>query len=246
LFLLGLSAQGLLSRVVVSVFLIIAGLLLFLCNLGWLPIHNVWDYWPAIFIVFGIARWIEHRSPSSQFWAAAMIIFGSLYLCISVGWLHIRSSGGSLPLAILFIALGVAALTKILDSRAPVAQITGAPRSREFDPNVLSDAVIFGSVNRRVESSDFRGGLITSVLGSVELDLRRASIQRERPVILEIVSVLGSVKLRIPESWRVSIVGTPVLGSYEDRTIPQARDDVFRGNLMVSGSCVLGSIEIDN
>jgi predicted membrane protein len=175
-----------------------------------------------------------------------MIIFGSLYLCISVGWLHIRSSDGSLPLAILFIAFGVAALAKILDSRASIARGTAAFRPAEFDPNVLSDAAILGSVNRRVESSDFRGGLITSVLGSVELDLRRASIQQERPVYLEIVSVLGTVKIRIPESWRVSVVGTPVLGSYEDRTIPQARDDVFRANLMVSGCSIMGSIEVDN
>ncbi|MBV9265759.1 MAG: hypothetical protein JO061_06290 [Acidobacteriaceae bacterium] len=250
---LGLSAHGKLSPVVLSVSLILAGLLLFLVNLGWLPIHNVWACWPVAFIVFGIARAMESRSASSHIWSVGAIFFGALFLCINMGWLHMRTSDDSWMLAIVFVVIGLGALTKAVEPRTATQVPRATPRPDPphqgipFDPDFLNDSAILGSVQRRVETNDFKGGVITSVLGTIELDLRRACIhQPERPINLEVVAVLGTVKLRIPESWRLTIIGTPVLGSYEDKTIPQARVEALNGRLLVSGSCVLGSVEIEN
>jgi predicted membrane protein len=231
-----------------AIFLIIAGVLLFLGNIGWLPVHDIWKYWPLLMIGGGIAKWLNSYSLYGRTWGFLITALGVLYLGLMLGFFHIKTTGGSWPLSILFIVFGIAALAKTLDaeSRAQRASNT-APAGRIGDADTLNDTALLGSLNRRFETANFRGGVLTALLGSVELDLRRAQISDpDKLVRIEVIAVLGSVKLRIPETWRLGLLGTPILGSYEDKTIPQARVDQATATLTITGSCILGSVEIEN
>jgi Domain of unknown function (DUF5668) len=244
------------SRLYLSVLLIIAGLLLFLGNLGLFPLHSVWELWPLVLVALGLGRLNDCTDPAGRIWASAMIIFGGVFFCISMGFLHLRAHDGSWPLAVGLIAFGVLALTKTFEHPQPPRphpQPFG-PEETPFNPNpmppdadILNDSAILGSVQRRVESTNFRGGVLNCVLGSIELDLRRAYPPNpQEPITIETTCVMGNIKLRIPETWRLSIVGVPVLGSYQDSTVPIARPDFITGTLILSGSCVLSSVEIEN
>jgi Domain of unknown function (DUF5668) len=236
------------SRLFLSITLIVAGLLLFLSNLGFFPLRSVWDLWPLVIISLGVGRWTDSRGPGDRVWAAAMVVFGTFFLAISLGFLRLHVHDGSWVLAIAFITFGVMALVRAVEGprlpRRPrrVQTVTSVGGS-----DVLADTAVLGSVQRRIESVDFRGGLVTAVLGSVELDLRRAQVKNPAdPVTLETTCVLGSIKLRIPETWRISVLGVPVMGAYEDKTIPVSRPDAITGTLVITGSCVLGSVEIES
>jgi predicted membrane protein len=240
------------TRLYLSVLLIIAGLLLFLGNLGLFPLHNIWQLWPLVLVAIGAGRLTDHRGLGDQVWSVAMIVFGAVFFCISMGWLHLRAHDGSWPLAIGLIAFGIIALTKRLEPpRMPHPPRPSTSYSGEASAwdmaDFLTDTAVLTSVQRRVESTDLRGGTLTCVMGSIELDLRRVQIQNpSQPLTIETTCVMGSIKLRIPDTWRVSIVGASVMGVYEDKTMPIARPDAVTGTLVITGSSVMGQVEIDS
>ena len=240
--------RSVMPTLVMAIVLIVAGVLLFLSNVGWLPLHNLWQYWPLIMIAGGISKWLNSSTLYGRTWAVLIVGLGVLYLGLMLGVLHIRRIDGSWTLSLAFIVFGIAALARALDPALQSGRKEGLlPGPRVLDQDALNETAILGSLNRRVESTNFKGGLVTALLGNVELDLRRAIITNsDRTVRIEVVTLMGAVKLRIPETWRLGLLGTPILGSYEDKTIPQARVDSPAGVLMLTGTCIMGSVEVEN
>lgn len=233
------------TRLYLSVLFIGAGLLLFLSNLGLFPLHSFWQLWPLILVAIGAGRWSDSPSSTNRLWSAALIVFGLLFFCVSMGWLHLRAHGASWPFAILLITFGFL----ILNPRRHLPSTPAAPGDdpSKFGPDFLTDTAVFGGVKRRVETLNLRGGNLLAVMGSVELDLRRAQlIDPSQPVVVEAICVFGAIKLRIPESWRVSIAGTQIFGAYEDKTAPLVRPDLITGTLVISGATIFGAVEIEN
>jgi hypothetical protein len=248
-----LSKHSVAPTLFMAVFLIVAGVVLFLGNLGWLPIRDIWKYWPLLMIGGGIAKWMNSHSLYGRTWGFLIIAVGTVYLALTLGLLHVRAMNGSWPLSLLFIVFGVAALARVLDPAShpernplnPVSPQAASPPTADAD--ALNETAVLGSLNRRFETVNFKGGIVTALLGSVELDLRRAQINNpSRSVTIEVVAIMGSAKLRIPETWRLGLIGTPILGSYEDKTIPRSMSDQAVATLMITGSCIMGSIEIEN
>ena len=104
------------ARLFFSVVLIGAGVLLFLSNLGILPIRNIWVFWPVLPIMAGIGSFTHARNASARVWGVFLVIFGGFFLLLNLGWLHIRTHDGSWPLSLILIAAGFAALLNVLES----------------------------------------------------------------------------------------------------------------------------------
>jgi hypothetical protein len=170
--------------------------------------------------------------------------FGGLFFCINEGWLHVRHEP-SLPFALLLVVLGLLILNRPGHGAKNAWSNSGA--TPVYDPDFLIDSAVIGAVNRKVESPALRGGKLSCVLGAIELDLRRAlPADPSVPVILEVSSVMGGIKIRIPDTWRLSIATAPVLSGLEDRTAPITRPDFITGTLVITGSIVLSGVEIEN
>lgn len=236
------------SQVAVAFLLIAFGVLLFLDNIGILRIQNIYDYWPVILIAAGFFKLTCRRSVSSLLWAFYLICGGTLFLLVNLDVIRIRDHE-TWPLSLVLIAVGFAALIKTLDRRAFVLrqrQPTG------FVPwggtDVLNESVVLGSLKRRVESTNFMGGEMHCVLGSIELDLRAAQLAPgAKSATIEVECVLGSIEIRVPESWRVSVQAQGVLGNVEDKTIaPRMGRGEEAPALVITGSSVMGNVELEN
>jgi hypothetical protein len=109
-----------------------------------------------------------------------------------------------------------------------------------------SDFALMGGVHRVVDSSDFRGGEATAIMGAVELDRRGASIASS-PAVLDVFALWGGIELTVPPEWRVEVQGTPILGGFENKarstgSAASGRDQV----LVVRGTALMGGVEIKN
>jgi Domain of unknown function (DUF5668)/Cell wall-active antibiotics response 4TMS YvqF len=241
------------SRLFFAAFLIAAGTLLFLGNLGLLPIREIWAFWPLLIVGFGVTRIIHLPTLSGKFVGLMMVFFGSVFLLISLGALHIRSHDRSWPISMLLIAGGMVMLIKVLDKHDPGAPIWGGFRGfRDFgppvssDPSQVSDFSIMGSIKRRIDARDFRGGHAIGLLSSIELDLRHAGVSELGEVVyLEVSAIMGSVKIRVPEQWRVRIQGASIMGNYEDKTIPPT-SEVNAATLVITGFSFMSAIEVED
>jgi predicted membrane protein len=100
---------------VFAILLILAGAVLFLDNIGVLPIPDIQAYWP-IFIIFWGAIMLERwRSAFSVIWGLAIVAWGILLI---LGNLHILPITGAVFWAIALIAGGVTLLVSPVDFRA--------------------------------------------------------------------------------------------------------------------------------
>ncbi|HEY3936376.1 MAG TPA: DUF5668 domain-containing protein [Bryobacteraceae bacterium] len=230
-----------------AILLIVAGTLLFLGNLGLLPIHDVWSYSPLLLIALGVLRLSNPRNVSGRVLGIGLICFGTFFLLLNLNIIHIRANDESWPIALLLIVFGTAMLIKVLDPNASFKPALGfTPRQRVGDENTLQDMVIFGSAKRKLDSAMFRGGEVVSVFGTIEVDLRRARISApDKSVTLDATAVFGQVKIRVPETWRVTVMGSAILGNYEDKTIPP-NTGMDAPVLIITGASVFGSVEIED
>jgi Domain of unknown function (DUF5668) len=240
------------SRLFIAILLIGAGSLLFLSNLGLLPEFNLWDFWPLILVVAGVGKLIGDTRPSGKAVGLVLVAGGSLFLLVTLGILHVRTRDESWPLSLVLIAAGAIALIKVLESDDRGRPRVGFPQvDTQMDPapgaslDVINEHVVMGSIKRQIESTDFRGGRLDCVLGSVDLNFRRAQISSvERSATIAVNVVFGSVELRVPETWKVVSQAAEFLGSVEDQTIANKSPGFDGPTLFVVGSAVFGSIEI--
>jgi hypothetical protein len=166
---------------IMAVFLLGAGTFLFMSNIGLLPVHNPWAFWPVALVAVGVAKLADSRTRGEHTWSILMMIFGVMFLLVSVGVFHVRLHDGSWPVSILLIAMGIAGLAKALDATSVRKRpaVTAEDNSDARRNDVLNDSVVLGVWKRRFETPHFRGGQVQSIFGTAEIDLRRAQIRLE-------------------------------------------------------------------
>ncbi len=237
------------SRVAFSAILIAVGVLLFLGNLGLIPIRNLWDFWPAIPIVFGVVSLLTARNAAGRLWGFLLIGFGGLFLLLNLGVIRLQTHDGSLFLSVVLIAVGFAALSGVSTPpyrRWLAAHHFAGRRVRPDYESAVNDYVVFGALKRKLESNDFRGGDLIAIFGNIEMDLRRALITPVvRSAVINVMTVFGATKIRVPQSWKVTVSGAGILGNFEDKTIPP-NTGPDAPTLIITGFSIFGSVEIED
>ena len=221
------------SRVFWGLIFIGVGVLFLLDQMGQIDFeYIVGRYWPAVFIIIGIAILIANDFKNTGP-ALFFIIFGAFFLLMKLEVFHQTLWHYFWPL--LVIALGVWILVK-------PARAGDKKKIPELTTDELRISQVFSSTVRRVETSSFKGGSAEVVFGSAEIDLAGAGLEGGQAA-LSLSAVLGSIELRVRPEWQVVIEGTPILGSIEQKKA-QPSDAEKRGTLRINASVVLGSIRI--
>jgi predicted membrane protein len=233
----------------IAIVLIGAGTLLFLSNLGLLPAFNLWDLWPLILVIAGVGKLVGERCATGRAIGVILMAGGTLFLLVTLGVLHVRAHDDSWPISVLLLTAGSIALIKVLQSnergrpRVGFPQDTPAPSAASLDE--VNEHVVLGAVKRKIQSANFRGGKLECILGSIDLNFRRAEISSvERSATIVVKVVFGAVELRVPETWRVVSQAADVFGSIEDKTIANKSPGFDGPTLVIVGSVAFGSIEI--
>lgn len=219
------------SRIILAAVLIVLGGLLLTDNLGLVKLDIgdiVSTWWPSLLILFGLGHLVANRGGTTLTpWI--LIGLGVLFQVITLGW---ASWGVLWP--VIIIVIGVAVLlqgSRIM--RRPVA--TG--------DDTVDLLAIFSGVERRVASSQFRGGKATAIFGGIELDLRDTQLAGD--ATLNATALFGGVELRVPESWDVQVHGSPLFGGIEDKQSKRASAGQPAGpRLEVYAEITFGGLEI--
>ena len=112
----------------------------------------------------------------------------------------------------------------------------------------VNEYAFFGGVERRVRTSNFRGGSVTAIFGGVELDLRSAEIEGEEAVLF-VEAIFGGMEITVPDRWVVSFQVQSIFAGYSDETrdpLPAAVGAAPRKTLVVRGRAVFGGITLKN
>ena len=217
--------------------LLLIGLIFLLDNLKVIPPEfSLKDWWPLILIVIGIFQLVQSRC-FFHFSGWLLIFLGGVFLLTVQHRFDLEWDNIWRLWPVILILLGISILFGRHQHHA--VPLTGT--TAKSGESVLREKIVLSSVNKEITSADFRGGDISVVLGSAEIDLRAAKMA-DSNAWLTVSVILGSVEIRIPGDWTVEMKTNAVLGSIENKTT--AKSESSSKKLVITASAVLGSVEI--
>ena len=189
-----------------------------------------------------------------------------------------KSKGSELSWGFLLIALGVIFLLDKLDiidfgdfisTFWPVILIAigiklvlnkntdGSTESKEtltLSEQTVKYSKVFGDIKLHVDSQDFNGGSISTVLGEIDLDLAKSNIKAGEK-ILNLSGVIGEISVILPKTLKVSVKANVTVGDIKilditddgffiNRTYQSKGYETAKKKLYISVSQVIGDIEI--
>ena len=222
-------------QVVVGLLVVAVGVLFLLDNLGVIVFRHAFGFWPLALIAGGASLIASDRKPNSRKSGTVLVVVGLALLLQQLGlvdiswrivWPLIVIGAGGL---ILYRTLG----TKRMRDRPELA---GA----DID-SVIDVTAIMGGVERRVASTDFRGGDVTAVMGGCDLDLRACGLLKE--ATLDVFAFWGGITVRVPPDWTIVLQGQPLMGGFSQKTV--APPETAK-RLVITGMAVMGGVEVRN
>ena len=120
----------------------------------------------------------------------------------------------------------------------PFTSDISSKSSEDFIKRVL----IFSGMKTKYDSKNFKGAEFVAVFSGGELDLSKVSTN-EKELELNLVAVLGGLKVKVPKSWEVKTEGVGVLGAFNNKTAKPSKTKV---KVLVKGAAVLGAVDIDS
>ena len=187
------------------------GVLFLLNNLNIVSMHDVWRYWPAILIAAGLVKMVDSPHSNGRLTGGILVGVGALFLADNLGFLNL-SWENFWPLVL--IGAGVVMLwSRLAPPRAGTPNIPTAAHE-----GTLNEFAVFGGVDRKVTTDDFRGGQVTALFGGVGIDLRRAGIRGDSAVI-DVTSMFGGVQFKVPQNWIVVSNVVAIFGGFGNKSV---------------------------
>ena len=231
------NVRSVTPRIILGLVVIALGVLFTLDNLGVISAGELLRWWPALLLVYGLARLTGTAGRRNLTAGVFFTLLGALLLLRELGVIGL-DPWDFWP--VLLIAFGGSMLTGALrrtrGADAPVA--TGTDSESTF-----SQFVVWSGIERKVSTQDFRGGDVTAIMGGAEIDLRPAKMPGGRAVV-DVTVMWGGVELYVPGDWQVTVEALPLMAGIEDATRAPAGE--VRGHLVLRGVVLMGGVEIKN
>ena len=216
--------------------LVSVGTVILLDHMGIISFDRVWRYWPLILVIVGAVKFFKE---CERVVGALLMLGGVLFLLNQLGYTKL-SWNELWPIAL--IVMGIA----LIWTRFELPKLPSA--SSGDGANVITASAVFGGVERRINTSSFRGGTVGAVFGGVELDFRSADIEGEEAV-LYLDATFGGIEIVVPERWTVIYEGQSIFGGYTDETRPPLPDVPGappKKRLILRGRAMFGGINVKN
>lgn len=205
---------------------IAAGALILLANINVGPFKDfVVGWWPLAIIIAGLyGLW---GSPRQYVWPTIIIVVGVALLLNSLGVAQV--SVGALIIPLILFGVGINILTNARAKKLATVNVS--------DEEIVA---ILGGSSSKNTSEDYKGGVVTAIMGGVELDLSKVKIGKE--AVLRVSVVMGGIELRVPDDVIVLNRTQSILGGIDVKSQPVASKSA--PVLAIEGQIIMGGIDV--
>jgi|WetSurMetagenome_2_1015567.scaffolds.fasta_scaffold238767_1 hypothetical protein len=198
--------------------------------------------WPVILVGLGLASLVSRRGAMHAVVSLLVIFVGVGLLCSHLGYVDL---GVHHLWPFLIVLIGLLIIWRGLTHRRMGSQSGFRGESDTVDTDVIHRAITMGGGEFKIDSQNFKGGELSAVMAGMQIDMRGAALA-EGGARLDLHCVLGGIELLVPAGWRVVSEITPVLGGVEDRTARATEAPDKRNLLVLTGTAVMGGVEVKN
>ncbi len=227
------------KRVLAGIILLAAGIVLMLKYFDILPIvfpHYLIS-WKSLLVLLGLVFLITERNKTA---GIVLLLVGSIFLSsdifnISIGEVF------RFTIPLVLIIAGVFLVFRRQTYSSKDLNIPDDADSNDF----LNDVSIFGGGQKRIQTSNFKGGRLTAIFGGSEIDLRSCKLAPGVNAV-DMLCLFGGVEIRVPDNWEVKNEVTAVFGGFSDKRLiskkPEQTDETKV--LYLKGIVIFGGGEI--
>ncbi len=226
-------------RLGIGIVFIFIGAVLILSNLGFMPEilrHHIFS-WQMILIAIGLFSIINNRNKT----------FGLIMITVGVFFLLPEIFGFTRNMwhmfwPAIFLIIGAYILFRRKIDPDDIEMVDGIAN----DEDIIDDLNVFGGSKRKITSSNFLGGKVTSFFGGSEYDMLGANISQRR-VVIDVLTIFGGSKMIVPSDWEVQIDVISIFGGYTDKrnTLPPIQTSSDKV-LIIKGLVIFGGGEVRN
>lgn len=188
------------------------------------------DWWPLIIMAVGLRN--ISKSRHSIFNGVIVLLVGTMLLASTLDFIHTGFWEIFWPMIIILIGVKL-----ILGSSHKFQIWKRKPQDNEIN-------CIFSSAKHIIDDSNAGDGAVNCIFGSVYLDYRNVENPPEL-IKMEVNSIFGSVKIKIPTQWSFEAKGTPIFGELDDDTKHFANSSELT-TLRINYYSIFGSVKITN
>jgi hypothetical protein len=226
---------GAAERLVPAIVLIGIGALFLLNNLNIIYAREIFRFWPALIIAFGIVKLIDASDGGGRAGGGVIIGVGAIFMARSLGYIDVQVKD-------LWPLIPIAIGLMMLFERTSIFQVGVKVKS----DSGTNESAIFSGGKRKISDQNFTTAKFDAVFGGFEIDMRQADIAGESAV-LDLNAVFGGMEVKIPVSWTVVMKGGSFFGGFVDNTAPpDPRLFPNPKKLIVKGGAVFGGVEVKN
>lgn len=217
---------------IIGIAITLLGVIFFLSEAGIPYIGKLSNFWPLTLVAIGYVK-LKNNQERSNTGAWLLIGLGTLLLLDQIPGFELDDLLGPMILTGIGVAIILHSI-KRQQKKRPEYQKT---------EDCVSGQALFSSLKHRHPRSAFKGGDITSIFGSAEIDLRDAFIEGESAT-LECFVMFGGAEIRVPETWDVRVQASAIFGGIENKSTPAPSDATNRPVLLLSGLVLFGGVEV--
>jgi len=219
--------------------IVLAGIVLFLDNIGFDFGVDLFDFWPLILIAIGLNHLSQPAEARQSYNGWIFIGFGVLFLLRSFDVISFRL-GELWPLVLILI--GLAILKNHMNKEDRERGGTAG--------DYINLTFLLGGGEHNYTSQTLKSGSVMAFMGGGTIDLRQADCADDS-LVIDVFAIWGGVEIRVPFHWQVNIQGTPILGGMENNSSSGDRietTDVSKParQLIIKGTVIMGGLEVKN
>ncbi len=201
--------------------LVVVGIMFLGNNLDWWNVNLFFRGWWTLFIIIPSIYGLFDNTDKTG--SSISLIVGILLLLAAQDIISYGMIWKILfPIIIIIVGLSLICKTNL---------------KRKMRENSKEYVAVFSGVDEKIKEvvSDFKA---ISIFGSVELDFRKAKIEKD--LYIEAVTVFGGIDLKLPENVKVQTSGVPIFGGVENKCLDNNEGVV----VTIHYTCVFGGIDI--
>ena len=231
------NLRGLDSRFVVGIIFLLLGMYFLLNNFDLIPFElpDFITSWQVFLILIGLLLLAsrERRAGGVVLITVGIVFLVPEFFDISVGEV-VRQFW---PLALVIV--GIVLLFRRSQEKKTI-DYTDVGEAADY----IDEISVLSSRDQLLTSQNFRGGKVTAIFGSNELNFVNTRLSSGSHA-LDLFILFGSTELTVPNHWNVRVDVTTILGSFEDQRRQQGTPPGSDAHqLVIKGLVLFGSGEL--